>query len=154
MDVRVRCLALYEQKLVMIHRISPKRPEGYFVFPGGGVDAGETPEHACVREMLEETSLQVEPVKMLGIQFHQDRNGGHCQLYYLVNIVGGILGPGTGFEYTPEYAQVGGTHDPITVAPDALQNLNQILPEGIREIIAQHTADIAKIPFFTIDNLC
>ena len=31
----------------------------YFVFPGGGIEEGETPEAAAVREMKEETNLEV-----------------------------------------------------------------------------------------------
>jgi len=31
----------------------------YFVFPGGGVDEGESPEQAAVREAMEELGVQV-----------------------------------------------------------------------------------------------
>jgi 8-oxo-dGTP pyrophosphatase MutT (NUDIX family) len=87
MDVRVRCIGYHNEKIIMIHRISPKRPDGYYIFPGGGVDPGESPEQACVREMLEETNLVVTPVKLLGIQFHHDSNGDHCQMYYYIKII-------------------------------------------------------------------
>lgn len=154
MDVRVRCIGYYNEKFIMIHRVSPKRPEGYYIFPGGGVDLGETPEEACVREMLEETNLVVSPTKMLGMQFHHDSNGDHCQMYYLVNVISGELGPGTGFEYTPEYAEtVGGSHDPVTIAPEELSSLNLVLPAGIDDVLAAHDDEISEIPFFIIDNL-
>ena len=154
MDVRVRCIGYHNEKLVMIHRISPKRPDGYYIFPGGGVDPGESPEQACVREMLEETSLVVAPMKLLGIQFHHDSNGDHCQMYYYITIISGEFGPGTGVEYTPEYAQtVGGTHDPVLIAPEDLSALNLVLPAGIDDVIAEHGGEISDIPFFVIDNL-
>lgn len=154
MDVRVRCVAYHNEKLVMIHRISPKRPDGYYIFPGGGVDLGETPEEACVREMLEETNLVVTPTKLLGMQFHRDSNGDHCQMYYLVSVISGEFGPGNGFEYTPEYTKtVGGTHDPVLIAPKDLSNLNLILPAGIDDVLAAHNDEISEIPFFIIDNL-
>jgi len=155
MDVRVRCVGYYDGKLMMIHRISPTRPAGYFIFPGGGVDLGESPEQACVREMLEETNLLVSPKKLLGIQFHRDSNGDHCQMYYFVEVLSGEFGPGTGFEYTPEYTlQVGGTHDPVLIEPANFSKLNLILPSGVGDIVGAHGDAVSEIPFFTIDNLC
>lgn len=154
MDVRVRCIGYYNEKFIMIHRVSPKRPDGYYIFPGGGVDPGETPEEACVREMLEETNLVVNPVKLLGMQFHRDSNGDHCQMYYFVTIISGDFGPGTGFEYTAEYAAtVGGTHNPVLVSPEKFNELNLVLPPGIDDIFATHDKHISEIPFFVIDNL-
>lgn len=39
-------------------------------FPAGGIEAGETPEQAAVRETHEETGLIVEAVKLLGERVH------------------------------------------------------------------------------------
>lgn len=38
----------------------------WWVTPGGGIDAGETPRRAAVRELAEETGLQVTPERLLG----------------------------------------------------------------------------------------
>lgn len=37
-------------------------PEGVFRIPSGGIHPGETPEQAFVREAMEETGLDVEPL--------------------------------------------------------------------------------------------
>ncbi|WP_419761016.1 NUDIX hydrolase [Blastococcus saxobsidens] len=40
---------------------------GEFAFPGGGIEAGETPVAAAIRECHEETGLLVEPRQVLGV---------------------------------------------------------------------------------------
>ncbi len=54
-----------------------RRDGRYFDLPGGGIDAGETPEQAVVREFGEETGLRVEPVRVLGRadQFMRQEDG-------------------------------------------------------------------------------
>lgn len=153
MDVRVRCIGYHNEKIIMIHRISPKRPDGYYIFPGGGVDPGESPEQACVREMLEETNLVVTPVKLLGIQFHHDSNGDHCQMYYYIKIISGEFGPGTGEEYAEVYAEANGQHNPVLIAPQDLSTLNLVLPAGIDEVLTAHGGEILDIPFFVLDDI-
>lgn len=43
---------------------------GYWEFPGGKVEAGETPRQAAIRELSEEIGIQVEPVKSLTVVEH------------------------------------------------------------------------------------
>lgn len=53
---RATGLLLHEDKLLMIHRF--RDGEEYYVLPGGGVEKGETPQQAILREIKEETSLE------------------------------------------------------------------------------------------------
>ncbi|MGE0384090.1 MAG: NUDIX domain-containing protein [Gammaproteobacteria bacterium] len=57
--------------IVLIERRYP--PPGWAV-PGGFVDVGETVECAAIREALEETSLTVELVALLGLYSHPARD--------------------------------------------------------------------------------
>lgn len=57
---RVSAIIVKEGKVVLIHR--KKRGHEYWVFPGGGVEKGEGHEEAIVREVKEETSLDVTKV--------------------------------------------------------------------------------------------
>jgi 8-oxo-dGTP pyrophosphatase MutT (NUDIX family) len=69
----------------------------YFVFPGGGVDEGESPEQAAVREAMEELGVQVAiKQKVAEIVLGQKSR----QIYFLVEQVGGEFGTGAGEEYT------------------------------------------------------
>lgn len=46
--------------------IVQRHDNGVWVLPGGGLDAGETPEQAVVREIAEETGLDVRVTKKVG----------------------------------------------------------------------------------------
>jgi mutator protein MutT len=57
---------------------------GRWVVPGGTVELGETLEEALVREMREETGLEVEPVEMLAVFDRIDRDGEGVAHHYVI----------------------------------------------------------------------
>jgi 8-oxo-dGTP diphosphatase len=69
----VDALILYEGKLVMIRRLNPPF-ENEFALPGGFVEVGETVEAATVREAKEETGLDIELIKLLGVYSEPSRD--------------------------------------------------------------------------------
>lgn len=44
--------------------------KGMLIVPGGYVEHGEAPQHALVREYLEETGITIEPESIIGIRFN------------------------------------------------------------------------------------
>lgn len=55
-----------------------------WTFPKGGIDAGETPEETVKRELLEETSLEVELLgKLPTIYYHNVHDGDVKQYMFL-----------------------------------------------------------------------
>jgi len=69
----VDALILYEGKLVLIRRLNPPF-ENEFALPGGFVEVGETVEEATVREAKEETGLDIELIKLLGVYSEPSRD--------------------------------------------------------------------------------
>jgi mutator protein MutT len=64
-----------------------KRPDkghlaGFWEFPGGKVEAGESPEDALVRECMEECGLDVVPLDILDVTFHRYPNKNVLLLFY------------------------------------------------------------------------
>ncbi|MFZ3384072.1 MAG: NUDIX hydrolase [Candidatus Methanoperedens sp.] len=62
----VDALIIFEGKLVLIKRMNPPF-ENQFALPGGFVEIGETVEAATVREAKEETGLDIELIRLLGV---------------------------------------------------------------------------------------
>ncbi|MFI9244179.1 NUDIX hydrolase [Streptomyces sp. NPDC053086] len=56
-------------KVLMVRR-RVKEGELSWQFPAGGIEDGETPEEAAVRETLEETGLKVEAASLIGQRVH------------------------------------------------------------------------------------
>ena len=58
--------AIVRHGQVLVVRRARTPAQGLFTLPGGVVEAGETLAEAVVREVLEETSLTIEPVALAG----------------------------------------------------------------------------------------
>ena len=78
--------------VVLVKRKKPPY-EGYWALPGGLVEYGETVEEAVVREVKEETGLDVEIKGLVGVYSRPDRDPrGHViSIAFLVVEVGGEL---------------------------------------------------------------
>ena len=75
----------------MVLHVEPTR--SYWTLPGGGLEAGETPAEAAVREVHEETGLQVRAVRLLFERSYFMTRGGkqtkHPEYVFLVEPDGG-----------------------------------------------------------------
>lgn len=68
-----------------------------WVFPGGAIELGETPQMAAIREIKEETGLDVEIVELIGVYTELDMvypNGDRAQsicIAYKLGVIGGEI---------------------------------------------------------------
>ena len=81
-------------KILLIKRgIEPDR--GKWALPGGLIEENETAEQCLKREMLEETGLVVEPVKLIGIYSDPERDPRKIiGAAYIIRKTGGELKAG------------------------------------------------------------
>lgn len=77
-------IVLKDGKILLMHRFN--KGDEYWVFPGGGVEQGETPMQAAVREIDEETTIYVEPKKLT---YHITWDTGEQNFFYLCEYVSG-----------------------------------------------------------------
>jgi 8-oxo-dGTP diphosphatase len=73
-------------RVLMIRR-REKEGKLLWAFPGGGIEEGETPEQAAVRETAEEVDLEVKAVRSLGERVHPQT--GRYMSYVACEVVGG-----------------------------------------------------------------
>jgi ADP-ribose pyrophosphatase YjhB (NUDIX family) len=98
--LRCGCSALIfdtrHEKILMTRRTD----NGRWCLPGGGMDAGESAEEACIREVWEETGLKVQVSRLIGVYSSPDflieyADGNKVQvvaMHFEAAVTGGELG--------------------------------------------------------------
>ena len=97
--IRVGCSAAIfneEGKVLLTRRLD----NGQWCLPGGGVEAGESPSEAVVREVSEETGLRVRVKRLVGVYSDPNQlvmyvDGNKVQIvaiHFEVEVTGGALG--------------------------------------------------------------
>jgi 8-oxo-dGTP diphosphatase len=122
-------ILIENNKLALIER--QRNGLHYFAFPGGGIDEGESPEQAAVREAEEELGVVVEVQQKAAEVFIN----GNTQHYFLVSRISGDFGTGTGEEYG-EYNPVHGTYLPLWISMETVLSKN-VLPGELAELVVR-----------------
>ncbi|MDK1080354.1 MAG: NUDIX domain-containing protein [Anaerolineae bacterium] len=150
MRVRAGVVLINDRKVSLIER--HRNGRHYFVFPGGGVDRGESMQEAAIREMEEETGLRVTIVRKLA-EIHSARS---FHIYYLVERVSGKYGTGTGEEYTeadPDNPNEG-VYTPIWMPIKELLGHKNVFPADIADLVRHSIkAGWPADPIVGIENL-
>jgi 8-oxo-dGTP diphosphatase len=111
-----------EGRVLMVRR-RVKEGELSWQFPAGGIEEGETPEEAAVRETLEETGLKVEAERLIGQRVHPKT--GREMSYTACRVVDGD-------------AHVADADELDAVAWVSLEEIPQYVPYGLFEPVQEY----------------
>ena len=121
---RSTAIIIRNAKLLLIHRQKPGRD--YYTLPGGGVELEESFEQACIREVKEETGLDVLAQQLVSryITLEKEEN------YYVTQVTPAepVLGGNEAQRQSPE-----NSYAFVWVEAAQLENLN-LLPGVARRI--------------------
>jgi 8-oxo-dGTP diphosphatase len=121
---RATAIIIRNGKLLLIQRHRPGRD--FYVLPGGGVDLEERFEEACIREVKEETGLDVLAIQLVSryITLEKEEN------YYLTQVTSGepVLGGAEAQRQSPD-----DTYAFVWVEAAQLESLN-LRPAAARRI--------------------
>ena len=135
--IRAGIVLIQDNKVALIER--HRAGLDYFVFPGGGVDEGESPEQAAIREAMEELGVEVViKQKVAEVKLGQKSR----QIYFLVEQTGGEFGTGIGEEFTDSdpHSPEEGIYIPVWMPINELLHHQNI-----------HPADVVKLVVRSID---
>jgi 8-oxo-dGTP diphosphatase len=130
--------AIVRDGRVLIARRARPPANGVFTLPGGVVEVGETLPQALTREIMEETSLVIEPVALAGYRERivRDGNGGVEQHFVILPFAARLLAGEP--VLNDELAEV------RWLSPAELDGLPTT--EGLAQIVAYAIALIEKTP--------
>ena len=101
-----------EERVLLVHGAG-LGPAGYWVLPGGGVEQGESPLEVAIREVREETGLQLTPTDVAGpigsgrVAFSFGNVAYSQQQHYFAAWVGGLDPVTTGIDaFDPDESPV------------------------------------------------
>jgi len=101
--VRYQGAIIREHQILLIRHQERASGRNYWVIPGGGRLEGEAEETCVIRELKEETNLDVQVVRLLLDEAREPGRVYQRAKTYLCIIVGGEAQPG--YEPEPEVAQ-------------------------------------------------
>ena len=134
--IRIALIIRQENKVLLVRH--KKNGRKYWLLPGGGLEYGETIEEAAIREMKEETNLDVQVGDLLFVceSIPPDGHRQVLNLYYSAEITGGKMRLGNeeildGLEFW-DTADI----EKLTIYPDIKSELMSYIKNGTRQQIS------------------
>src|SRR4051812_10182704 len=97
--VGVGGVVVHENRVLLVER-GHEPMKGRWSIPGGLIDVGESLREAVIREVKEETGLDVEPVELIELLDRIHREDSRVRYHYVIadylcRVTGGTLGAGS-----------------------------------------------------------
>ncbi|MDX6284372.1 MAG: hypothetical protein QOH03_5443 [Kribbellaceae bacterium] len=131
--IRAGVVLLTDNGIAAIERIRDGMT--YYTLPGGGVEDGETPQEAAVRESYEELGLIVRVDGLVAVINFR----GSTQYYYRAEVLGGEFGTGTGEELASPAESKAGSYRAVWLEPRQLA-VRDVRPASIAQALAAATS--------------
>jgi len=122
--------AILRDGRVLIIRRAAGLATGIYTLPGGVVEAGETLTEAVIREVREETAIEIEPVELAGYRemIQRDRDGKASRHFVILCFAARWLSG----EPVPDLSEIS---EAVWRHPDELKSLKTT--QGLAEIVAE-----------------
>ena len=137
----VRVIVTDGDSVLLLSDTDPGAPgSGWWTTPGGGIDPGELPLQAAVRELAEETGLVVGPDRLAGpmlrrfvVHGYSDQVLGQSELFYLLRVPEPFELDVSGFTDEEKLTIASWAWLPIAELTDAVQ---PVWPVDLAELLA------------------
>ena len=131
MRISSRCILIENRNVLLIYR--ERDGEKYYVFPGGGIEEGETKEACIKRECKEELGIAIEIKKYV----YEVKGKDFVQHFFLIRRTAGEIGTGNPEEY--DVNRKGGIQIPVFVSIDKLKSLNVVSPPIVSQFLEDYS---------------
>lgn len=131
MRISSRCILIENRNVLLIYR--ERDEEKYYVFPGGGIEEGETKEACIKRECKEELGIDIEIKKYV----YEVKGKDFVQHFFLIRRTAGEIGTGNPEEY--DVNRKGGIQIPMFVSIDKLKSLNVVSPPIVSQFLEDYS---------------
>ena len=131
MRMSSRCILIENRNVLLIYR--ERDGEKYYVFPGGGIEEGETKEACIKRECKEELGIDIEIKKYV----YEVKGKDFVQHFFLIRRTAGEIGTGNPEEY--DVNRKGGIQIPMFVSIDKLKSLNVVSPPIVSQFLEDYS---------------
>lgn len=128
---RVSAIIFNQKQFVLIHRL--KNAEEYYALPGGGIEPGETPKVAIIREIKEELGFSVSDL----IQIHQSNSSYRNDYFFTCQTTDSIFNvTGPEIKYLHDLNDL---FDPQWHTTTSFNKSLPIYPTGSKDLLEKFT---------------
>ena len=124
----VRVIIFDDKKRILLVKQSHEGRDIWMV-PGGGIEDGESAAQAAVREVREETGLDIEVLRMIWHVEEVSERGQSFVNFFTARITGGTLELGADPEFDEDHQVL---REVRFMTRDEVQNIENIYPEYLR----------------------
>lgn len=127
--VRVFIMDKQKRLLLVKHTVTEEGTE-FWILPGGGVEENEYSWDAAIREVKEETNLDINVIDLLYALEEKTEDGLRCTNYFLGEIIDGKIALGKDPEFDLDHQVLSGVR---FFSQEEIASLERVYPNVIRE---------------------